>query len=66
MFCQIKLFEWPVLRGDRKTAALSYAAALEALEIYLNDVELPPTFAPDYTQKADMNVPSLCQGSFCI
>ena len=53
-------------KGDRKTAALSYAAALEALEIYLNDVELPPTFAPDYAGEADMNVPSLCQGSFCI
>jgi len=52
--------------GDRKTAALSYAAALEALEIYLNDVELPPTFAPDYAGEADLNVPSLCQGSFCI
>ena len=52
--------------GDRKTAALSYAAALEALEIYLNDVELPPTFAPDYAGAADLAVPSLCQGSFCI
>jgi len=52
--------------GDRKTAALSYAAALEALEIYLNDVDLPPTFAPDYAGQADLDIPSLCQGSFCI
>ena len=52
--------------GDRKTAALSYAAAIEALDIYLNDVELPPTTFPDYTESADMVVPSLCQGSFCI
>ena len=63
---QVEKIKKATVAGDRKTAALSYAAALEALEIYLNDVELPPTFAPDYTQKADMNVPSLCQGSFCI
>ena len=52
--------------GNRKEAALSYAAAIEALEIFLNDVELPPTFAPDYAGAADLAVPSLCQGSFCI
>ena len=52
--------------GDRKGAALSYAAAVEALDIFLNDVELPPTFAPDYAREADLSVPSLCQGSFCI
>lgn len=52
--------------GDRKTAALSYAAAIEALDIYLNDVELPPTFSNEYAGAADQAVPSLCQGSFCI
>jgi len=52
--------------GDRKGAALSYAAAVEALDIYLNDVELPPTFSNEYTGNADTAVPSLCQGSFCI
>ena len=52
--------------GSRKEAALSYAAAIEALEIFLNDVELPPTSFPDYKQTADVSVPSLCQGSFCI
>ena len=53
--------------GNRKGAALSYAAALEALEIYLNDVELPPTFVPgEYVAPTDVTVPSLCQGSFCI
>ena len=52
--------------GSRKEAALSYAAAIEALEIFLNDVELPPTYAPDYKGEADLTVGSLCQGSFCI
>jgi len=63
---QVEKLRKATAAGDRKTAALSYAAALEALEIYLNDVELPPTFAPDYAAEADLNVPSLCQGSFCI
>jgi hypothetical protein len=52
--------------GNNKAAAVSYAAAKEALEIFLNDVELPPTSFPDYKQTADVSVPSLCQGSFCI
>ena len=52
--------------GNKKAAAVSYAAAKEALEIFLNDVELPPTSFPDYKQTADVSVPSLCQGSFCI
>lgn len=63
---QVEKLRKATVAGDRKTAALSYAAALEALEIYLNDVELPPTFAPDYAGAADLAVPSLCQGSFCI
>ena len=63
---QVEKLRKATFNGDRKTAALSYAAALEALEIYLNDVELPPTFAPDYAGAADLAVPSLCQGSFCI
>lgn len=53
-------------KGDRKDAALSYAAAIEALEIFLNDVDLPPTFDKEYQGEADLAVPSLCQGSFCI
>ena len=54
------------LAGDKKAVALSYAASIEALEAYLNDVELPPTIAPDYKEAADLEVLSLCQGSFCI
>ena len=52
--------------GNRKAAALSYAASIEALEAFLNDVDLPPTFAPEYKAAADLEVLSLCQGSFCI
>merc|ERR1711924_589794 len=44
--------------GNKKAAAVSYAAAKEALEIFLNDVELPPTSFPDYKQTADVSVPS--------
>lgn len=43
-----------------------YADAIDALEIYLNDVELPPTDNQEYQVNNDMTVPSLCQGSFCI
>ena len=53
-------------KNDKKSAAIHYAAAKEALDIFLNDVELPPTNFPDYKQAADVSVPSLCQGSFCI
>ena len=63
---QVEKLRKATFNGDRKTAALSYAAALEALEIYLNDVELPPTTFADYQGEADLVVPSLCQGSFCI
>jgi len=64
---QVEKLRKAAAAGNRKEAALSYAAAIEALEIYLNDVDLPPTFAPgEYTAEADMSVPSLCQGSFCI
>jgi len=53
-------------KGDKKGSALAYAASIEALEAFLNDVDLPPTIAPDYREAADQEVPSLCQGSFCI
>ena len=52
--------------GDKKSARIHYAAAREALDIYLNDVDLPPTSFPDYKSAADVSVPSLCQGAFCI
>ena len=65
-FAQVEKLQKARIKGDRKTAALTYAASIEALEAFLNDVDLPPTFAPDYKEAADQEVPSLCQGSFCI
>jgi hypothetical protein len=53
-------------KDDKKAAVLAYATSIEALEAFLNDVDLPPTSAPDYQGSADETVPSLCQGSFCI
>ena len=37
---QVEKLRKATAAGSRKEAALSYAAALEALEIYLNDVEV--------------------------
>lgn len=65
-FVQVEKLRKARLKGDRKAAALTYAASIEALETFLNDVDLPPTAAPDYAQAADLEVMSLCQGSFCI
>eukprot|EP00908_Phaeocystis_cordata_P023044 Transcript_5474.p4 GENE.Transcript_5474~~Transcript_5474.p4 ORF type:complete len:98 (-),score=68.72 Transcript_5474:132-425(-) len=65
-FSEVSKLQKAAASGNKKQAAISYAAAKEALEIYLNDVELPPTSFPDYQQAADVSVPSLCQGSFCI
>lgn len=65
-FAQVDKLRAATKKGDRKAAALTYAASIEALEAFLNDVDLPPTFAPDYKTAADQEVPSLCQGSFCI
>lgn len=65
-FQQVEKMQKARLKGDRKGTALSYAASIEALETFLNDVDLPPTMAPVYAQEADMEVQSLCQGSFCI
>jgi len=65
-FGQVDKLQKARMKGDRKGTALAYAASIEALEAFLNDVDLPPTFAPDYKEAADQEVPSLCQGSFCI
>ncbi|KAL1530636.1 hypothetical protein AB1Y20_001536 [Prymnesium parvum] len=64
-FTQVEKLQVASRVGDKKAAAARYADAIDALEIYLNDVELPPTDNPEY-QINDMTVPSLCQGSFCI
>ena len=64
---EVRYINMPFRNGVQHLSAPSiYGAAIEALEIYLNDVELPPTTFPDYREANDMVVPSLCQGSFCI
>jgi len=65
-FAQVEKLQKARAKSDKKGTALAYAASIEALEAFLNDVELPPTYAPDYKQGADLEVLSLCQGSFCI
>merc|ERR1712094_120280 len=65
-FAEVDKVRKAATAGNTKAAAVSYASAKEALEILLNDVELPPTSYPEYQQAADVSVPSLCQGSFCI
>jgi len=66
LFTQVDKLQKARTKDDKKAAALAYAASIEALESFLNDVDLPPTAAPDYQVSADETVPSLCQGSFCI
>jgi len=63
---QVEKLRKASVRGDRKDATLSYAAALDALSTFLNDVDLPPISDPEYRQRADTQVASLCQGSFCL
>jgi len=65
-FAQVDKLRKAKKADNQKGAALAYIASIEALEAFLNDVDLPPTFAPDYKVAADESVPSLCQGSFCI
>ena len=66
-FAEVEKLKKASAAGNAKEAALRYALAREALDVYLNDVELPPTFIPnEYVAPTDVTVPSLCQGSFCI
>ena len=65
-FAEVEKVKKATGTGDKKSARVHYAAAKEALDIFLNDVELPPTNFPDYKSAADVSVPSLCQGAFCI
>jgi hypothetical protein len=65
-FTQVEKLQKEAKAGNKKGAVLAYAAAQEALDIYLNDVDLPPIRSGQYAGEADLSVPSLCQGSFCI
>ena len=62
-FAEVEKLKKASAAGNAKEAALRYALAREALDVYLNDVELPPTFVPnEYVAPTDVTVPPLCQG----
>eukprot|EP00967_Tisochrysis_lutea_P157741 scaffold320841_cov27-Tisochrysis_lutea.AAC.2 len=65
-FSEVEKLQRAMRQGNKAEASKLYVAAQAALDVYLNDVELPPTFDPVYKESADMKVPSLCQGSFCV
>jgi len=64
-FQQVDKLQLASAKGNVKEAKARYADAVDALEIFLNDVELPPTNNAEYSS-VSLEVPSLCQGSFCI
>jgi len=64
-FQQVDKLQLASSKGNVKEAKARYADAIDALEIFLNDVELPPTTNAEYNT-VSLEVPSLCQGSFCI
>lgn len=65
-FSEVGKLEAASKAGDKKAAARAFLAAEEYLNVYLNDVELPPTVDAEYAQEADTQVVSLCQGNFCM
>ena len=63
-FAEVEKLKKASAAGNAKEAALRYALAREALDVYLNDVELPPTFVPnEYVAPTDVTV-RLCQGPY--
>jgi hypothetical protein len=65
-FAAVEKMQKALKAEDQQKALVKYASAKDALEAYLNDVDLPPTTYPDYNPNIDMTEPALCQGSFCI
>jgi hypothetical protein len=65
-FSEVEKMQRAMRQGNKDLANKSFVAARDALEVYLNDVDLPPTVDPIYGTAADTKVPSLCQGSFCV
>ena len=65
-FAEVEKLRKAAAKGDQSEAVVHFVAAREALDIYLNEVELPPSGDQEYAREADETVPSLCQGSFCI
>jgi len=63
---QVEKLQTAAQKGNQKSALLSFASARDALDAYLNDVDLPPSNNKEYQMEIDTQVPSLCQGSFCV
>ena len=57
-FAEVEKLRKAQMAGDASQAKARYQSANEALNIYLNDVELPPSFDAMYKEEADMKVPS--------
>jgi hypothetical protein len=65
-FAEVEKLRKASKADDNKAASRAFLAAEEYLNVYLNDVELPPTVDPEYESEADTQVVSLCQGNFCM
>lgn len=64
---QVERLRRAAAAGDGRAATVAYAAACEALSLFLNDVDLPPLADAEYrAAQADTQAASLCQGSFCV
>lgn len=65
-FSEVEKLQRAMRQGNQDQASKGFVAARAALDVFLNDVDLPPTVDPVYGTSADTKVPSLCQGSFCV
>jgi len=65
-FTEVEKMQRAIRAGSKDEASARYLAARAALDVFLNDVELPPTVDATYASSADTKVKSLCQGSFCL
>ena len=65
-FSEVEKLQRAMRQNNAAEAKARFASATNALDVYLNDVDLPPTVDDVYSSKADTKVPSLCQGSFCV
>ena len=63
---QVERLRRAATSDNRKDAALAYAAAVDALSLFLTDVDLPPPASATYRRPAVTDAASLCQGGFCL
>ena len=63
---QVERLRRTAASDDRRGAAVAYAAAVDALALFLNDVDLPPPDDATYRREADTEPASLCQAGYCL